>query len=330
MKNLIQKQKITISLASSLLFFFVGLMATGLIVRLRDNTNLTPQEVDLPPRPNLNWEVLTSELQNAAQRFPGQMAIYIRDLQTNKEFSFNPDKLFPSASLIKVPIMACVFKKIKEDSLTLLTPIKLKKEYRTGGSGTLKWHANGSKFAVGELLYRMITESDNIALKMLVGALGKNYIQEAFRDFGLTATNFYEEGLSLSGQPVANENFTTAREMGNLLEKIYRGDLIEAQSSSLMLEFLKEQKHMDRLGRTLPTGWMLANKTGLLRRACHDAGIVFTPTGKNYVLVVLTWKAPNYKFAKHSIAKIGRVTYRYFSGEHDLAQSAKNPQLAKL
>ena len=81
-----------------------------------------------------------------------------------------------------------------------------------------------------------------------------------------------------------------------------------------MLELLKNQRHRARLAKTLPVGWQIAHKTGLLRQACHDASIIFSPEG-DYVLVVLTWKKMSYRQAKQYIAKVGKVTYKYYGAD---------------
>lgn len=320
MKRVIQRQKKIVGFLSVLSF---GIFLSCLSYLYRPQpTNEETAGVPAPtPIPDARWQDLKGELSRQSAKFQGKTAVYLKDLKSEREWFHNVDDLFPSASLIKVPIMACVFKKIQENNLTLLTPLKLTRQTRVGGSGTLKWHRLGSTFSVGELLYHMITESDNTATHILVDNLGNEYLKEGFKNLNLTYTNFSEQGLRLTSSPVFRENYTTAREMGLLLEKIYRKELYDPAGSETMLELLKEQKHRDRLGRLLPSGWMIANKTGLLRRACHDAGIIFTSDGHDYILVVLTWKAPNYKMAKHFIAKVGKTTYRYFAGESDIASA---------
>ncbi|MBI2070755.1 MAG: serine hydrolase [Elusimicrobia bacterium] len=266
------------------------------------------------------WTQLTAELESTVARYPGRVGVYLKDLNSDRIWSHQPDQLMPSASLIKVPIMAAVLKKVEEGEISLEENLTVTRKTRAGGSGRLKWARAGSKFTVAELLYYLITESDNTAMRLLIARLGLDYFQNAFSELGLLATNIENEGLKLSSRPVLKENYTTAREMAELLEKIYEGQLVTKESSGIMLELMKHLKHRERLARTLPSGWQIAHKTGLLRRACHDAGIVFSPSG-DYVLVVLTWKGPDYRTAKRYISYLGQVTYRYYSGESDLATS---------
>ncbi|MBI4064120.1 MAG: serine hydrolase [Elusimicrobia bacterium] len=274
------------------------------------------------------WSQLTSELETRAKRVPGRVAIYLKDLNTGRTWSQHPDELMPSASLIKVPIMAAVMAQVSQGKLSLTNELTITKKSRASGSGSLKWYRTGTKFTVATLLYHLITESDNTAMRVLVNHLGLGYFQKAFAHMGLLATNIEEDGLKLSSRPVLKENYTTAREMADLLEQIYRGALIDKEASQIMLELMKSLKHRERLAKTLPPGWAIAHKTGLLRRACHDAGIVFSPTG-DYVLVVMTWKGGDYKGMKRHISQIGNVTYRYYGGQSDLATTTHPPSYVR-
>lgn len=266
------------------------------------------------------WLQLTAELQTKANRFPGRVSVYLKDLQTGRLWTHEPDELLPSASLIKIPIAASVLKKIESQELTLDTKITLTNQGRVSGSGRLKWQNSGTKFTVADLLFYMITESDNTATKLLLNRLGLEYFQSAFSSLGLLATNITPDGLRLSSRAVPRENYTTAREIGELLEQAYKGSLVSLQASQILIELMKNLKHRERLAKTLPRGWQIAHKTGLLRHACHDAGIIYSPMG-DYILVVMTWKGPDYKNAKHYISKMGEITYRYYSGASDLAVS---------
>jgi beta-lactamase class A len=119
---------------------------------------------------------------------------------------------------------------------------------------------------------------------------------------------------------VRNENFTTAREMAGLMERIYEGKLVNREASDFMLDVLKHTKSRSRLRKGLPLGWEIGHKTGLLRKSCHDVGIVFSPRG-DFVIAVLTSEAPNYTVAKNFIARVAKLTYRYYKIDADYAQA---------
>jgi beta-lactamase class A len=280
----------------------------------------TRKTVESPIRDD-EWAEMTGSLKGYADAYRGHVGIYLKDLNSGKTWEYNPDRLFPSASLIKVPIMASVFKKIALGAITLDTQIKLTRRDRVGGSGSLKWVRDGTSLSVLEIVYKMITESDNTATRMLIDYVGVDYLARTFTELGLVNTNITMEGMSLtSGRPV-RENFTTAREMAMLMEKIYNGEMINRQASEEMLDVLKHNKSRSRLRKGLPMGWEIGHKTGLLRRSCHDVGIVFSPRG-DYVIAVLTSNVPDYTSAKNFISKVAKLTYKYYKIDADYTEAS--------
>lgn len=274
------------------------------------------------------WDMMTSDLSRLAMRHRGRVSIVLKDLGTNKTWKHNPDDLFPSASLIKVPIMVAAFQKIHDGQLSLNDRLALRRRHRVGGSGSLKWRPDGTKVTVKDLLYLMINESDNTATALIIETLGLNYVQQQFSKMGLFYTEIYPEGMSIKGGRVKHENYTTANEMAGLMERIYRGQLVDSYSSRLMLDILKHKKAAaSRLAKGLPAGWEIAHKTGLLRLACHDSALIFSPDGA-YSLTVLTGQNNNYKTAKEFISRLGRVTYRHYRSDSRIAKAGKRSQVA--
>ncbi len=272
------------------------------------------------PIKDREWQTMAAGLESLARSYSGHVGIYLKDLNSDRTWEYNPDRLFPSASLIKVPIMVAVLEKVKRGEISMDTQIKLKRRDRAGGSGSLKWVREGTNVSVMELIYKMITESDNTATKMLIDDMGIGYFQEAFENIGLVFTRIYPEGLSLSSGHVARENYTTAREMTAIMERIYRGDMVDRTSSEFMLDVLKHNKSRSRLRKGLPLGWEIGHKTGLLRRSCHDVGVVFSPRG-DYLISVLTSDVPNYSSAKDFISRVARLTYKHYKIDSDYAQT---------
>jgi len=275
------------------------------------------------------WDKMVMGLEKTARDYNGNVGIYFKDLSSGNIWEYKADKLFPSASLIKLPMMAAIFGKIKKGDLSFDTQIRLTKRERIGGSGTLKWAREGTRLSVMELLYKMITESDNTAANMLSDYVGMNYLQHEFLRMGLVYTKIYPEGFNLTSGRVARENYTTAREMAGLIERIYNKELVDEQSSELMLDFLKLSKTQTRLRRGLPIGWELAHKTGLLRKSCHDVGVVFSPQG-DYVIAVLTGNVPSYSSAKKFITNIAKHTVDYYKVESNIANSIKSKRSKSL
>lgn len=251
---------------------------------------------------------LMFDLEARAAGFPGEVGIYIKDLLTGQTIEINSTKLLPSASLVKVPIMAAVYQAQKEGKFKLSDKIILKRRHKIRDCSRLFNAKSGRAFMVKDVVERMVTESDNTATNMLVDALGFGYLNTKFMQFGLKDTDLRRGVMDLKWREAGIENYTTAYDMGVILENIYKGALIDKESSEAMLTTLKRQHVNDRIPRFLPDGLVVAHKTGSLKDTISDCGIVFTDEG-DFIICVLTADAKNNRIAKKFISNIAVYAY---------------------
>jgi beta-lactamase class A len=295
---------------AAVVLVMIGLFVFGRNKDRNANALSTAAPIQVPIQ-NDRWDEMVATLAPIVDNYEGDVGLYIKDLKTGHTFERNADKPFVSASLIKIPIMVAVCQAIHDGFLSLDTRIKLRSSSRRGGSGELKWVHSGRTFRVSDLLYQMITKSDNTATAMMIDKLGYGYLNNSFNKFGLEVTQINPRGMSLASYiHPSDDNYTTPREMGNLLEKLYKHELVDDALSDMMLEIMKGAKGRSRLAAYLPGDWKFARKTGLLRRYCHDVGIVFSPNS-DYVICVLTGHNNNYRKAKGFIASVGRKAYEF-------------------
>jgi len=260
-----------------------------------------------------DWQSLAAAVKKQSHQFSGVTGYIIKDLKSGHVLSHNEGLPFLSASLIKLPILCAAFQAVQEGKLSLSATYTLQRLDRRGGSGVLKFAQPGTVYTIRELLEYMIVNSDNTATEIIVRQLGYNYLQETFDRLGLKDTQIHADGFNLTPRAVPDDNMTSPRDMAFLLENIYNRKLVSPDASDQMLDILKHQHLRDRLPRFIPMGWTIAHKTGLLRKACHDVGIVFSPRG-DYMICVLTAHDVTYKTAKHFIASMGRITFDYYGG----------------
>ena len=279
----------------------------------------------IPINPD-DWQSLARAVQKRASQFGGVSGYVIEDFSSGRIVSYNEGEIFPSASLIKLPILCAAFQAIQEGKFSLNTLLTLERADKRGGSGILKLSPNGTVISNRELLEAMIIHSDNTAAYLIVRQLGFDYLQQTFVHLGLQDTRITPEGFQLTNRQVAEDNLTSPRDMALLLEKIYQRQLVSPDASDQMLTILKHQKLHDRLPKFMPpVGFEIAHKTGLLRKSCHDVGIVFSPKG-DYMICVLTSHDATYKTAKRFIASLGRITFDYYQGtRHNPIMQTRKP-----
>ncbi len=257
------------------------------------------------------WAAMETAVRKKVAAFRGEVGLVIRDLGTGWTIQIDPDKVFPAASMVKVPIMAACLEAQMQGRLSLDDRMTLKRSDKTTGSGLLRRNRSGSVFTVDRLVELMVAHSDNTATNMLIDRLGFDYLNGAFREMGLETTNLARKMMDFGSRGKGLENYTTAREMADILERMYRRDCFSAEVSGMCLEYLKAQRVNDRIPRLLPRNTVVAHKTGLERQVCHDAGIVFTERG-DFLISVFTRTTRGTRAAKSLISGVSALAYRIY------------------
>src|SRR5215217_5171005 len=121
--------------------------------------------------PESDRERVEKTLEEARQEiedYNGVAGLYVWDLEGDYGYGIRPDEEFFTASIIKVPIMVAVYRKIDEGELSFSQEIEIKEDDWAAGAGWLQWEKAGTKQTVGDLLLLMMTQSDNVAANALV------------------------------------------------------------------------------------------------------------------------------------------------------------------
>jgi len=264
-------------------------------------------------RKRAGWKSLRKTLELDAARFKGEAGIVVMDLATGLEISFNKTARFPSASLVKIPLMAVCYQAAREGRIGLDDRLALKASDKVAGSGQLKLAAPGATYTVRRLIGLMVESSDNIAANMLIDALGFEYINGIFAKWKLTHTNLARKMMDFRHRKRGVENYTTPEDIASVLERIYHKRLVSPAADERCLALLRLQQVNDRIPARLPADVPVAHKTGLERNVCHDAGIVFTPRG-DVLICVLTRSVNGSREAKKFISKLALETYEFYQG----------------
>ena len=260
-------------------------------------------------KPDQAWMELNKSIQFQVSHFPGTAGIYIKDLKTGWTIQYNGGNLFPSASLVKLPVMATLYQAQVKGQVSLDQSLPILRNLKASGSGRLKFQRAGTRVTIRQLIYKMITESDNTATNVLTNIFGLDYYNAQFMAMGLSRTNFSRTIMDLRKRDRGIENYTTPEDMAKILEKIYGGELTGSEE---MVEILKSQKVNDRLPLGIPPEWQIGHKTGLMRSTCHDVGIVYAPTG-DYIICALTKDIHSYRRAKNFISEISHLAADYYA-----------------
>jgi beta-lactamase class A len=238
---------------------------------------------------------LESQLNARVADYKGMVAVAVKHLGTGETFTRKADEVMPTASLIKLPIMAEVYFQAQEGKVKLDDMLTLTKDDMVQGSGILTDHFSpGASFSLRDAVRLMIVYSDNTATNLVLDKVGIKAVNERMAGLGLKETRVNAKvfkGSTTSVDPARTKQYglgsSTANEMLTLLEKLHKGKLVSADASKGMLEHMKKCDDKDKFPRFLPKGVTIAHKTGSVSDARTDAGILYFKEGP-VALVVLT------------------------------------------
>ena len=267
-----------------------------------------PQMAQLPL--NKEMYILKSELLYLIHQYPRlEAGIFIWDYQTGNYVDINGDQQVPAASIIKIPILLQMFKRIESGYLSLYEKFEMSPHYRTSGSGYLQYRPDGSKFEMNELAQYMIRTSDNTATNMILSAVGGAHEMNAtLRNWGFSKTYIKTWLPDLYGT-----NLTTPKDISTILYNSDNPQFLSLENRSRIVEIMSKVKNTSLLKQGIPDSAQLVHKTGDVGEMLGDAGIVTMPNGHRYIITVMIKRNWNDYSARTLINKISSTVYNAFA-----------------
>ncbi len=220
--------------------------------------------------------------------FAGTAALVVTTLEGAPLLGVQPERVFPSASTIKVPLLVCALAAVQAGALRLDERVPLRAEDRVGGSGVLHELQPGVAFSWLDLLTLMTVVSDNTATNVVIDRLGADDFNVWLSTRGLHDTRLIGR-LQLpperqnAAQRRGERNRTSARDQVRLLLDLWAGRVLNAELTALALDILGRQQLRDLIGRGVPCGpdgaplYRVLSKSGELAGVHHDVGVLLTP-----------------------------------------------------
>ncbi len=218
-----------------------------------------------------------------------EAGIYARGLEgplAGRSFGVGEDLVLPSASLIKVLILAELLRQADHGSLYLDEALEVWPEDIVEDSEMVAREELPARMTLGRLAEGMITQSDNAATNLLIRRVGMRRVNDLACDLGLRGTCLRREMMDVEARARGEENLTSAADTVVLLDEIWRGPTFSPASRALAIELLLGQRIESKVPVALPPGARYAHKTGELRGVENDAGLVLV-LGRTFALAVL-------------------------------------------
>ena len=259
----------------------------------------------------LLWQKLDATIRNEEQRLDGVLGVAIRDLSNQHTLLLNADEVFPTASTIKIAILAEFYRQVQQGKHRFSDLYTLEASDLVGGSGITQALTPGAtRLTLRDVAALMISVSDNSATNVLIDRVGKDNVDALLDSLGLTHTRLRRKMMDLKAAAEGRENVASPREMMLLLEALYRGKVLSKELTDDYFKLLAVHKE-SYIPRELPEDLRIANKPGELEGVRNDCGVVFAGA-RPYVICVMSTFLEREREGGDAIARISGETYRMF------------------
>lgn len=230
---------------------------------------------------------LERDIRMAANRASPGLAIslWLSQAEGRELLALDADRPLPGASTLKILILVEAHAQAIEGTFRWTDEHTLLKTEQVGGTGSFQSEPAGSSWTYLQYARRMIVESDNTAANILLRRLGMRCVNERAARLGMTVTRFEREFMDVQALSQGFDNWTTAREMGQLVRAIFRRELLTPGACDEMIRLL-EHTSRGRIAAGVPKDIAVGHKSGVFVPGLrHDVGWVRVP-GNPYILSV--------------------------------------------
>src|SRR5438067_1201289 len=285
---------------------------------------------------DLLWKKLQTRVAETADRMDGVMGVAILDLTDGRTLLHNADRVFPTASSIKIAILLELYRQDQEaqsgakekarlDDIYTFDPKDLVEDSRIMAGLT----PGVTRVTNRDLAQFIVAVSDNAAANVLIDRVGRDNVNAMLRSLGLSKTVLRRKMMDIAAARRGDENVATPQEMVRLLEAIFKEKAVDKESTAGLIKQLSTKKD-SYIPRLLPDDVQIANKPGELEGVRNDSGIVFAahrPLG----ISVMTAYDRDEKAAERAISDVALEAYQYFEMRGKTSEygrilpSAENP-----
>jgi beta-lactamase class A len=268
-------------------------------------------------KPDLLFKKVEAAVAQEDRDLDGVLGVAIVDLADGRTLLHNADQVFPTASSIKLAVLAELFHQDQQARGGAAGKARLDDGYTMDAadlvddSRIMAGLTNGvTRVTNRDLATFMVAVSDNAATNVLIKRLGMDNVNALLEGLGLKETRLRRKMIDLEAARQGRENTSTPREMASFLEALYRGRVLDKAATDDFFKVLSVRKDSP-IPHDLPEDVVVANKPGELEAVRTDSGIVFAKD-RPFVISVMTTYVADEKAAEAAIGRIAAAAYRYF------------------
>jgi len=203
-----------------------------------------------------NASALQRSLDSLAGGFRGVVGYSIHNLDAGTRLSLRGDEPFPTASLVKVPVLITLFELVERGMIGLDDKLTVLRIDKVGGAGQLQFLHDGAEITVRDAAWLMTTISDNTATNLLLDRINIRRVWARMDSLGFPRTRVHHKSFLRTVSSVAPDSsakyglgVSTPNEMARVFELLVRGRAVSPRADSVMLDILAHNEDGQMLQR---------------------------------------------------------------------------------
>jgi len=268
-----------------------------------------------PPPPTEKQTVLWMKLEKSIldidRGLDGVMGVAIVDLTDGHKYLLHANDVYPQASSIKICVLAELYRQAQQGKLKLTDLYTVNAADLVQDSDIMGGLTPGvTQITLRDLATMMVAVSDNSATNVLIDRVGMDNVNAFLKAQGLRDTRLRRKMMDLKAAAEGRENVSTPNEMLNLLQALYRDEILNQEMTADFFKVLSTHKD-SWIPRNLPDDLRIADKPGALEGVRNDSGVIFVDK-RPYVLCVMTTYLHRERDGEEAISNISLAAWRMF------------------
>ncbi|WP_420642294.1 serine hydrolase [Candidatus Leptofilum sp.] len=195
---------------------------------------------------------LDEQIREICDGFDGRIGLAATNLQTEETIGYREDEMFPTASVIKLPVLLTLMQQVEDGLYSLSDPLMLRRADNVGGSGLLQHLSPGLTMPIRDWAFLMMSVSDNLATNVLIDHVGMAKVNAWLDDNGYPEVRLHRKinfDLLKTDQKLLGTATPTA--LTRMITAVFQQKHVSPAACTEMLRMMNKVGS-DRVGRYLP------------------------------------------------------------------------------
>ena len=195
---------------------------------------------------------LAEQIREMCAGFNGRIGLAATNLQTNETVGFLADEIFPTASVIKLPVLLTLMQQVEDGEYSLDDPLMLRRADHVAGSGLLQHLSPGLTMPIRDWAFLMMSISDNLATNVLIDHVGLDEVNDWLDEHDYPDIRLHRKinfNLLKTDQKLLGTSTPAA--LTRMITAVYQQTHVSSAACTEMMRMMNKVG-ADRVGRYLP------------------------------------------------------------------------------